>query len=85
MAALVKKADADRQRVPELFDRLYMFPRVVQNPIGGMEEVVGERERAHVRVGADAESESDGESEQLISRSECDAEDVSNCMHDLVT
>ena len=76
MAALVKKAEAIRQRYLELFARL--FPRVVQNPIGGMVEVVGERERAHVRAGADTESESDGESELLISRSECDAEDVSD-------
>ena len=48
----MKKAEAIRQLVPELFAR--MFPRVVQNPIGGMVEVVGERERARVRAGADA-------------------------------
>ena len=76
MAALVREAEANRQRDPELYNGL--FPRVVQNPIGGMVEEIGERERAHVRAGVGAGSESDGESEQLVSRSESDAEDVSD-------
>ena len=46
MAAMDRKADAIRQRDPELFARL--FPRSVQKPIG---EMVDERERAPVRAG----------------------------------
>jgi len=51
---------------------------LVKEPIGGMAEEIGERERAHVRAGGGAESEIDGESEQRVSSSESDAEDVSD-------
>ena len=61
------------QRDPELF-----AARLVKEPIGGMAEEIGERERAHVRAGGGAESEIDGESEQRVSSSESDAEDVSD-------